>query len=370
MSDIRSKVEGISLSVTQAQKILDLHLADKARPVLSVTELPKPDFSYRSISKVYRLDVDNPPEKVGSSYRVTLELPEGDIPTSSAYGPNRLREIAELINRIAERDDIGVRPSVLSLDTSCTHVPYSYLLQPILFPAKLVSDDSTFRNMALPELNALGLPDGAVGSVELSMGRTIAAYHDIVGTKFGPPGAQAETWKASFASMLGALLSDAEANAPALPAAALQKCLKDTCESGLFDDVETPKLVLFPTDEEDTLVAVADEPEPVPLLIGMRARLDYALWADPLFEVDFMPTRTKETFVVGYEQHEKDAGREGDLQARIDAPIAYSKRVWYELFFHLFILLGDGANKAESKEQALESAQACAKLIIDSAPDE
>ena len=353
------------------------HLVQTIRNVQSTS-------SYRPISKTYRIDLDHgPPLTDKSSYTLTIEPPVKDF--GGVYHRNPLSEVSKLVALVDKerRDDMGVNPEVIAFDDSLAIIPYNYLLQPQAIPDQLDHEGVVIHHVSLTEARTR-LPEEQIGVLHLMMGRMVAAYNSIRNPagwfglpQFeGPPPNGSHSWRETFVRLITELLQEVETldernperlqGLPVFPFHLARIKLALDADSGIFDDVHVPQLVVFPTWEDDAIAAiVASHDDSLPLLVGINPRFDYALWADPLLEATLLPSKSSSDVLDGYGKflnEHKEGTEDVDFEESLATERTFLKRIWYEVFFHLFILADNSEEdsekltelKKDSREWALE----------------
>lgn len=353
------------------------HLVQTIRNVQSTS-------SYRPISKTYRIDLDHgPPLTDKSSYTLTIEPPVKDF--GGVYHRNPLSEVSKLVALVDKerRDDMGVNPEVIAFDDSLAIIPYNYLLQPQAIPDQLDHEDVVIHHVSLTEARTR-LPEEQIGVLHLMMGRMVAAYNSIRNPAgwFGLPQFEgtppngSHSWRETFVRLITELLQEVETldernperlqGLPVFPFHLARIKLALDADSGIFDDVHVPQLVVFPTWEDDAIAAiVASHDDSLPLLVGINPRFDYALWADPLLEATLLPSKSSSDVLDGYGKflnEHKEGTEDVDFEESLATERTFLKRIWYEVFFHLFILADNSEEdsekltelKKDSREWALE----------------
>ena len=301
------------------------------------------------------------------------------------YHRNPLSEVSKLVALVDKerRDDMGVNPEVIAFDDSLAIIPYNYLLQPQAIPDQLDHEDVVIHHVSLTEARTR-LPEEQIGVLHLMMGRMVAAYNSIRNPAgwFGLPQFEgtppngSHSWRETFVRLITELLQEVETldernperlqGLPVFPFHLARIKLALDADSGIFDDVHVPQLVVFPTWEDDAIAAiVASHDDSLPLLVGINPRFDYALWADPLLEATLLPSKSSSDVLDGYGKflnEHKEGTEDVDFEESLATERTFLKRIWYEVFFHLFILADNSEEdsekltelKKDSREWALE----------------
>jgi len=328
------------VTLEQAQKIISAHLcdSDQSATVISSFREVKSDSLYSNTSEIksYRIDLPNvgPP----TSYMLVVSF---STTSNSGYRINSIATIAHLHNLITSQSSIPL-PILYKSDTSLSLIPFHYLLLSTLQSKSVTLSNARKSNILNPEDNT---------RIDLQLGLYLRQLHSIQNDWFGPPLSSRKqpmdpsySWQESFTLLLESVLTELECR-PAnelgmdIPFEQIRRCLSRAIGFFLFDDVAAPSLVCFTLSDEDVLIALppasqADEPRitsfPLPT---------YALWADPMLEMLFMPPGPSQALLEAY------MDGSGPL---IVFPRQRTKRVWYTLFLAC-VVLTEGAGKEERK---------------------
>lgn len=254
-----------------------------------------------------------------TSYILKVSSPLASIPSTDYYMPNSLSEESTLSKVIAEQTDIPI-PKVLALDTTCTLIPYPYLLlsDPPGIPLATARDSGklTPRQMLL---------------LDLRVGSYLKQLHERVQNDwFGLPSQEKDelySWQEAFTWQLEALLSEAHNLDVELPFEEVRRYLSRAIGSFLFDDCEVPSLVSFTGDDNSVFIDydLESPPETDEIEITSFSILSHAIWGDPLLETLFMDPSP--ALLEGYG---------GPL---VIFPRQKTKRIWYTLFLALMVLV-------------------------------
>ncbi|KAJ7596407.1 hypothetical protein C8J56DRAFT_917364 [Mycena floridula] len=366
------KLAELAVGVSDVQKIIDLHLGDDKRPISSLKEQPNPKLLYRAVSKAYLVELAEP----AVSFVLTIELPRAELKVG-LYRPNSLKEIYDLISTVEKerKDDMGAIPNAVAYDETCSIIQFPYLLQGVTIP-RTVGDE--FYVVSITEARNR-IPFEKISVVQSMMGRSIAAYNSVENSsgRFGLAECEdvviegSDSWRETFTKLIRALLDENEAFDKKDPAR-LQgqnplsyefiraRLALDSQSAHIFDEVTTPKLVIFPTYEDDAFAIIdATDPDPLPLLAGIQPRFDYALWGDPLMESSLRISNADPNILEGYNRYGREELKQEDLDELFLQPNVHLRRMWYDIFFHLFIMAADGeseetlALKKDSREWVL-----------------
>ncbi|EKM53000.1 uncharacterized protein PHACADRAFT_259168 [Phanerochaete carnosa HHB-10118-sp] len=158
---------------------------------------------------------------------------------------------------------------------------------------------------------------------------------------FGQQGADDDepsySWQETFTSLLESMLSAAEARGLVSSAScgALRQPLGRAIGSFLFDDCEVPSLLTFLADAGSVFVHVpAEGAEPT---ITSLLPPTFALYGDPLLETFFLASGPEDGALPG------PAPSQALLEGYGGSPIVFrrqkTKRVWYDVFLALVVLL-------------------------------
>ena len=282
-----------------------------------------------------------------------LKAAPGTSATSVTYSPNSLATEHALLTLISAQTDVPT-PTVHTLDTSLSIVPYPYLLL------------SHPRGVPLSHARASGkLSERQLALLGLRTGAHLKTIHSRVQNDwFGMPSQAKDelySWQEAFTPLLEGTLDAAHAAGFALPYPALRLALSRAIGFFLFDDCEVPSLIAFTADESSTFVDVdAAQGPDAEVEVTAFASVGHALWGDPLLETMFLDPGT--AFVEGYG---------GPL---VLFPRQKTKRLWYTLFLALVVLLHADNAVAGTVEQsegegkvkwAREAAERCAQALKD-----
>ncbi|GJF00185.1 hypothetical protein PsYK624_164640 [Phanerochaete sordida] len=312
-----------------------------------------------------------------------VSSPSSTSPDSLPSLQTPLATYQSLLHLLAEHTSVP-HPTPLHLSDSLDIVPYAYLIL------------SCPPGVPLSELRRHGkLSERDDALIDLSIGRWMREMRDRVQNDwFGQPKAPSAarslppslpglpgffttsadepsySWQETFTALLEAHLAAAETRGTLPPAGAakLRAALARAIGSFLFDDCAAPSLLSFTGDAGSVYVALpppVSSPDAVPREPRITALLPpaCALWGDPLLE----------TFFLRGGPEDGTGGRAGPSQALIEGyggdPVVFArqrtKRVWYDVFLALAVLLAprdDTADGPDGSECAAHEAWARRRL--------
>lgn len=176
------------------------------------------------------------------------------------------------------------------------------------------------------------LPPEGAASLDLRLGVALRTLHNLQSEWCGPPTLEKEglySWQEAFSLLIEEALTAAESAGlvSAADLTTLRSYLARAIGAFLFDDVEVPSLVAFTTGTESVFITDAEgEPE----LALLLPSLAHVLYGDPLLERAFSPSEVpSRALLEGY---------------GAPPPIVFArqrtKRMWYDLYLGLVVLLG------------------------------
>lgn len=242
------------------------------------------------------------------------------------YTPNSLASERTLLDHLSSKTDIP-HPTVHAYDDTRTDLPYPYLLL------------SNPGGISLAKAKQTGhLTERQLLFLELKLGRELAKVHELVQMDwFGLPKQEKDeiySWQEAFTGLLESLLEEvsdsfaaSKSDGETLPLEEIRGYLSRAIGFFLFDDCEVPSLVAFLGDESTVFIdfnpenPTRDEDIKITSLVPTA----HALWGDPLLETMFM--NPSKAFLEGY-------GKKLVL-----FPRQRTKRIWYDLFLALVILV-------------------------------
>ncbi|KAN0130172.1 hypothetical protein V8E53_012117 [Lactarius tabidus] len=176
------------------------------------------------------------------------------------------------------------------------------------------------------------LPPKGAASLDLRLGVALRTLHNLQSEWCGPPTLEKEglySWEEAFALLIEEVLSAAESAGfvSAADLITLRSCLARAIGAFLFDDVEVPSLVALTTGAESVFITDTDGEPQLALLLPSLAHI---LYGDPLLERAFSPSEApSRALLEGY---------------GVPPPIVFArqrtKRMWYDLYLGLVVLLG------------------------------
>ena len=299
--------------------------------------------------KSYAVDlIDN------ASYILLVSSPPDDLVTEVPALCTPLSTYQSLLNLISQNTSV---PHTLPLYYSDTLdiIPADYLI--LSCPIGTPLSDLRRAGSLSERQNAL---------IDLQIGRWMREIHDRVQNDwFGLPKAQptppavpsfsipglfaqngeeepSYSWQETFTTLLEELMHCAESMVPDVPFEDLRRYLGRAIGSFLFDDCEVPSLVSFLGDEGSVFLELSgDSAEPK---ITSLLPPTYALYGDPLLETFFL---------TGHD------GSAAPSQALLEGyggnPIVFrrqqTKRVWYDVFLCLSVLVACGKEPDSAEQQ-------------------
>ncbi len=249
---------------------------------------------------------------------------------SAYYTTNTIEVESDLLQILAKTTDIP-HMEPLKLDTTLRIIPYPYLL--------------LAGKPGIPL--ALARQSGKLSSrqsllLDLRIGSYFKQLHESVQNDwFGLPSQgndELYSWQEAFTSLLEGLLHEGETIGVNIPYEDVRRYLSRAIGSFLFDDCEVPSLVSLTGDEWTVMVdfdpETPTEDEQVP--ITSMIPTSYALWGDPMLEAMFLEPSV--AFLEGY-------GGSPVVFAR-----QKTKRLWYNLFLALIVVLQAESSKANRSD--------------------
>ncbi|KAF5366276.1 hypothetical protein D9758_005664 [Tetrapyrgos nigripes] len=365
MSDTRITPEN-------AQQLVQKAFPDVPHSHVDITEIPtKGSFCYSQTIRTYILSLSTSPDSPSSHITFLTICTSED--SNSPYPPNTLPVFAHLISLIRSQTPVPLSPPVL--DTSLTVLPHPYLLSPpeeIQLSSIITLSSARQQKLLSPEQEAV---------VDFGLGQLLAQLHsqvqnDWFGRALGPDTTPAEpsySWQETFTSLLESLLSHlqspsfSQAIQSQIPFNELRLYLGRAIAFYLFDDVEVPSLVWFTGSEDDIYIfkpTASTNPSDLPTIAAFLPSLTHAIWGDPLLETFFLPSKGKggelpSAVMEGY--------REGGGEILQAFPRQKTKRLWYNVFLALLVLIERSAFDEEDERRgwALETLKDSALQLKD-----
>ncbi|KIP03650.1 hypothetical protein PHLGIDRAFT_229543 [Phlebiopsis gigantea 11061_1 CR5-6] len=364
----------IPISQNTVQKIFDAFYASDEKAQTQVRKYQKTERrGFSSIVQHKSYDVHLADD---TSYILLISSSPDEIVASAPVLCTPLSVYQSLLNLLSENTSIP-HPTVLSHSDTRDIIPAEYLIL------------SCPPGTPLSDLRHAGrLSDRQNMLIDLEIGRWMREMHERVQNEwFGPPTAQrappvgapfalpsvfggggaeeepSYSWQETFTALLEELLACAEhaGLAPGVSFADVRLCLGRAIGSFLFDDCEVPSLVSFVGDPGGVLIelsAESAEPRITSLLLPV-----YALYGDPLLET---------FFVAGNDG--SAAPSQALLEGYGGSPILFArhktKRVWYDAFLCLSVLVSCGqVSDNEEQQSKIQWSQKrlleCAELLKD-----
>jgi hypothetical protein len=317
------------LTPQEARLILATHLPQQPTDLPTVTLLDLTDADPIAYATFHPYLVHCAPHT--TTYLVTLQFsepPKGDAPLTA---PNSIEAQYKLLSALHTYLSSGPPPIPLPFPIPIAlnaDAPRPYILArlPALLPP----------SAQLKQLSAVrgALPPEQAASLDLRFGVALRAQHNLQSEWCGPPPLESEglySWQETFTRLVDEALCAAEAAgiASAEDVTALQGYLARAIGAFLFDDVEVPSLVALTTGAGSVFVTDTDGEPQLALLLPSFAHL---LYGDPLLERAFSPSEVpSKALLEGY---------------GAPPPIVFArqrtKRMWYDLYLGLVVLLGAG----------------------------
>jgi hypothetical protein len=317
------------LTPQEARLILATHLPQPPTDLPTVTLLDLTDADLIACATFHPYLVHCAPHT--TTYLVTLQFsepPKGDAPLTA---PNSIEAQYKLLSALHTHLSSGPPPIPLPFPIPIAlnaDAPRPYILArlPALLPP----------SAQLKQLSAVrgALPPEQAASLDLRFGVALRAQHNLQSEWCGPPPLESEglySWQETFTRLVDEALCAAEAAsiASAEDVTALQGYLARAIGAFLFDDVEVPSLVALTTGAGSVFVTDTDGEPQLALLLPSFAHL---LYGDPLLERAFSPSEVpSKALLEGY---------------GAPPPIVFArqrtKRMWYDLYLGLVVLLGAG----------------------------
>ncbi|KAH9177536.1 hypothetical protein EDB89DRAFT_1415944 [Lactarius sanguifluus] len=299
------------LTPLEAKDILAAHLPQPPTELPVVSPVPSTDAdpAARARFRSYLVHSSTP----AASYLVTLQISEllEDTATVPFSVPNKPPPIPLPF------------PVPVALNAD---VPRPYILARL--PVPLTASVSLRQLAAVRD----SLPLEGAASLDLRFGVALRTLHNLQSEWCGPPTLEKEglySWQEAFTLLLEEALSAAESTGlvSAVDLIALRGYLARAIGAFLFDDVEVPSLVALTTSAESVFITDVDGEPQLALLLPSLA---HVLYGDPLLERTFSPSEaSSRALLEGY---------------GAPPPIVFArqrtKRMWYDLYLGLVVLLG------------------------------
>ncbi|KAI0300480.1 hypothetical protein B0F90DRAFT_1668304 [Multifurca ochricompacta] len=301
------------LTPQEARAILAAHLPQ--------SPIEPPQASFRS----YLLHYTPRP----ATYLVTFQLLEPSAVESPLSVPNNLQAQYKLLSALhvhisSELPTIPLPfpvPIALNVD-----VPRPYILARLSVP---LTSSASLKQLATVRNS---LPPERVASLDLRLGLALRTLHNLQSEWCGPPTLERDglySWQETFTLLIEETLSAADLAGlvSAIDITALRSYLARAIGAYLFDDVEVPSLVALTTGAESVFITNDEEEPRLALLLPSFAHM---LYGDPLIERAFSPSETpSRALLEGY-----------GAPPPIVFPRQRTKRMWYDLYLALVVLLG------------------------------
>jgi aminoglycoside phosphotransferase (APT) family kinase protein len=219
-------------------------------------------------------------------------------------------------------------PAILGYDTSRRLVESDFYLMAFIEGAPL--------NKVRKELS----PDEQ-HAVDREIGRYLRQMNEIAGPAFGyfshpaPPG---YSWRETFVAMLDGVLADGQDGlrpGVALPLAYAALRERVAVAATILDDVTAPRLVHWDLWDGNIFV------DPATKRVNGIIDFERALWGDPLMEATFVfaPPEGLAAFTEGYGQ------------ALLDTPAQARRRILYNIYLYLIMIIECAYRQYETHDQ-------------------
>ena len=318
-----------NLTPLEAKAILAAHLpqAPTELPVVSLVPSTDADPAARASFHSYLVHISTP----AASYLVTLQIsdPLEDTATAPLSVPSTLQAQYNFLSSLHTHISSGPPPIPLPFPVPValnTDVPRPYILARL--PVSLTTSAPLRQLAAVRD----SLPPEGAASLDLRLGVALRTLHSLESEWCGPPTLEKEglySWHEAFTLLIEEALSAAESVGlvSAADLATLRSYLARAIGAFLFDDVEVPCLVALTTGAESVFITDADGEPQLALLLPSLAHI---LYGDPLLERAFSPSEVpSKALLEGY---------------GAPPPIVFArqrtKRMWYDLYLGLVVLLG------------------------------
>jgi len=303
----------VSVTIEQAQAVIDKYVTSSDTSILSLSAAKKTRLTELTPTKSYNICLSG-----GASYLLKVTPPLSQR-NPSDYTPSSLSTERDLLQSLAEQQPDVPLPTIITLDTSQTILPFDFLL--------LTSP----RGISLAQAKASGhltLQQSLL--LDLRVGSIMKEVHDHVQNDFfGLPTQEKDemyAWSDAFGWHFECLLQMVEDTGEELPYTGIRQFLNRAIAFYLFDDCEVPSLVSL-TCDGDSIIVDFDPSSPSQtdeVTITGIFPVSHAIWGDPLLEALFMNPST--AFLEGYG----------------GSPIIFTrqktKRLWYTLFLALVVM--------------------------------
>jgi len=238
------------------------------------------------------------------------------------YEKNIMRAEVEAMRLVRQRTQVPV-PEIICYDTSRSIIPTDFFIM------------SFIAGVPFNKLRS-SLPEDEQKTIGREVGRFARQMNEITATRFGyyaQDQSQRSSWREAFDLMLDWLLTDGQTMQVALPVPYDE--LRHWMRQGyaVLDEVTTPRLVHWDLWDGNIFV------DPTTRSITGLIDFERALWADPLMEFGFSDLQKQTAFIEGYGQN------------LLDTPDKKLRRVLYNLYLYLIMIIECYYRKYETKDQ-------------------
>ena len=316
------------LTPLEAKSIIAAHVPRPSNELPVVIPVPSTDAdpAARASFHSYLIHISTP----AASYLVTLQISEPLEDTAAPFSvPSILQAQYSLLCSL--HTHISSVPPLIPLPFPIPvalniDAPRPYILARLPMP---LTTSAPLRQLAAVHDS---LPPEGAASLDLRLGVALRTLHNLQSEWCGPPTLEKEglySWQEAFSLLIDEALTAAE-SAGLLSAAdltTLRSYLARAIGAFLFDDVEVPSLVALTTGAESVFITNTDGEPQLALLLPSLA---HVLYGDPLLERAFSPSEApSRALLEGY---------------GVPPPIIFArqrtKRMWYDLYLGLVVLLG------------------------------
>jgi hypothetical protein len=317
------------LTPLEAKAIIAAHVPQPPNELPVVSQVPSTDAdpAARTSFHSYLVHISTPT----ASYLVTLQDSEPLEDTAAApfSVPSSLQAQYNLLCSLHAHISSG--PPLIPLPFPVpvalnTDVPRPYILARLPIP---LTTSAPLRQLAAVHES---LPPVGAASLDLRLGVALRTLHSLQSEWCGPPTLEKEglySWQEAFVLLIEEVLTAAESAGfvSAADLTTLRSYLARAIGAFLFDDVEVPSLVALTTGAESVFITDNDGEPQLALLLPSLAHI---LYGDPLLERAFSPSEApSRALLEGY---------------GAPPPIVFArqrtKRMWYDLYLGLVVLLG------------------------------
>lgn len=239
-----------------------------------------------------------------------------------------------------ERDILAAEVAVMRLVREHTEMPVPAILGHDTSRRLVDSDFYLMAFIAGAPLNKLRreLTPDEQHAVDREIGRYLRQMNEIAGPAFGyfshpaPPG---QPWRETFLAMLDGVLADGQEIGVALPLAYDALRGRVAAAAPILDEVTAPRLVHWDLWDGNIFV------DPATKRVNGIIDFERALWGDPLMEANFVfaPPAGLAAFTEGYGQ------------ALLDTPAQVQRRILYNIYLYLIMVIECAYRQYETHDQ-------------------